>query len=139
MLRLLLLLLLHFSPTHSISSGLRRHGRVDKIFTSHAAAAAAAAAAASSTSLSVASSTKTQSSQHQHLKVLPVAVQLTPQTGVSAMNPQTAKADAALPAKYTQHSVPLMDDAFDSTETMKRVRGWIQIVLDLCFDSLPCF
>ena len=44
---------------------------------------------------------------------------LSPPTGPRTLHPrQTAVAVPDLPAKYTSHSVKLMDDKFDSTETI---------------------
>eukprot|EP00946_MAST-07B_sp_MAST-7B-sp1_P001525 g1525.t1 len=52
------------------------------------------------------------------------AESLSPQTGHSTLNPrQTAFAVPDLPAKYTSHSVKLMDDKFDSTETI--MHDWV--------------
>ena len=96
MLRLFLLAALQLHATFAVSAGLRRQARVQRVLHAHAAA-------------------------KKVLKVDPPV--LTPQTGHNAINPQTATADPALPAKYTDHTVPLMDDAFDSTETMDR--DWV--------------
>ena len=92
--------LLHFFSAEGVSSGLRRQARVQRVLQAHAAI---------------------KRKDGKELKVEPE--ELTPQTGHSSMNPQTAKADPALPAKYTDHSVVLMDDSFDSTEKM--VADWI--------------
>lgn len=119
----LLLIALQIYVVQSVSSGLRRNERKQRSFTSHAAAAAAAASAAAASTSSLSSlSSSTQKVSHHHMKVDP-PVKLTPQTGHSVMNPQTAKADVDLPAKYTAHSVALMDDSFSSTETVQR--DWV--------------
>ena len=96
----LLCVVLHFFSAEGVSSGLRRQARVQRVLQAHAAI---------------------KRKDGKELKVEPE--ELTPQTGHSSMNPQTAKADPALPAKYTDHSVALMDDSFDSTEKMEA--DWI--------------
>jgi hypothetical protein len=102
----------------------------------HAAARAKAALAVSALELEVGHHTKRMGHHAQHggraqvhsthrgttRSLAPAdgaGADLSPQTGRSALNPrQTAFAVPGLPAKYTTHSVKLMNDKFDSTETI---------------------
>ena len=97
MLTLITLLTLQIFTADSISSGLRRQARVQKVLQAQKHAAT--------------------------LTKVDPPTELTSQSGHSALNPQTATADPKLPAKYTDHTVPLMEDSFDSTERIER--DWV--------------